>query len=1005
MHFPAGPLRDAVRGTLVLLLAAAIVAPASLEAQTVPFGKNKIQYREFDWRVLQGEHVDVYYYPEEEALARLALADAEDSYRLLERKFQHHPFRRIPLIVYSSHQHFEQTNVTSGFIPEGVLGFTEYLKRRVALPFRGDYAQFKHTLLHELVHAFQISKLAQVNASLARGSGTSPQQVHWWTEGLAEYWSSEQTTEDEMFVRDLVLNGRLPTISRFSSMYSYASYPLGAELHHYLAGRFGEEYILRAYEDYWKYPDFPALLEGILQVDLDQLSREWHYALEQRFFPIYGDRPPLEVGSRVVIEEGGANFKPTPWVAPGDTATHLLFLSPRSGYTNIYRTTLARGERGVRTVVEGERSDEFESFHAYESSIDVSGAGMLTFISKFQERDALFVWDLERREVTGRYQWDDLVGLKSPSWSPDGRAVVFEGLTTAGFSDLYVLDFDTQERRQLTDDRFRDEDPDWSPDGATIVFASDRTPFGRDGYRNLYLVDLATRAVQPLTYGRWNDQSPAWSPDGGRVLFSSDRTGIFDLYSVDRQGSGVRLTSMTGGAFDPAWLPDGSGLVYAGFSEGRFRIFQHPLPPDTADLAPIALAPEARGLGAGTGVLALASGAAATDGWAWSEGTRVSADSAASKPYESWQRLSLDFAGGEGIVVPGVGSAQGAQFLLSDMLGDQILFFGISAFQTGRVDDLVDSFSGQLLYLNLSRRLNYGGGVFRFKGRYRDVAYNVYDEETYGASVVASYPFSRFRRLEFQLGLERSERVDVPDACERGILCPTKRSDPRDLTRSGLLSTNLVSFVKDNTLWLPTGPIDGGRYNLTAGLTTCFECKRPSAADSTLTNRGTLLEHYLLTADLRRYLRVTLRSAYAVRLYGYYSDGAIPGRAVLGGPHRLRGYPLFSLAGSRLWLLNQEYRFPILHGLALAFPIGELRFPGIQGAFFTDLGSSWLEGQDYESAWGSYGMGFRTSLGAPLVLRLDVGKRFEVGEEPPVDFGGDEEFGDTFVDFFFGYNF
>lgn len=992
------------RRALCLAVACIVAAPLALNAQTVPFGKNKIQYRDFDWRVLQGEHLDVYYYPEEEALARLTLAYAEESYEVLERRFQHHPFRRIPLIVYSSHQHFEQTNVTPGFIPEGVLGFTEYLKRRVALPFRGDYAQFKHTLRHELVHAFQISKLAQVNASLARSPRSTPQQVHWFTEGLAEYWSSEQTTEDEMFIRDLVLNGQLPSIAQFSQGYSFASYPLGAELHGYLARRFGEEYILRMYEEYWRHGSFTDALEAVLQVDLEQLSREWHYALEQRYFPLYGARPPLEVGADVLLEKGGANFKPTPYVLPGDTVTRLAFLSPRTGYTNIYATTLERGEAGVRTIVEGQRSDEFESFHAYESGIDVSPDGVLAFISKYHERDALFVWDLERDRIVGRYQWDDLVGLKSPSWAPGGGAVVFEGLTSSGFSDLYVIDFETQQRRQLTSDRFRDEDPDWSPDAQTIVFASDRTPFGSEGYRNLYLLHLESGTLAPLTFGEWNDQSPVWAPDGDRVLFSSDRSGIFDLYAVDRRGSGVRLTEMSGGAFDPAWLPDDEGIVFAGFSEGRFRIYTAALPSDTASLARIDLAAPA-GEQLAFGPLAAVQTGALVSGWQWSEAESAGADTARSKPYDTWERLSLDVAGGSGVYVPGIGSAQGAQFLLSDMLGDHIVFFGISALQTGELSQLVDSFSGQLLYLNLAQRLNYGAGVYRYKGRYRDVAYNIYDEETYGASLIASYPLSKFRRIELQLGLEHSERIDVEDACEEGIGCATRRPDPRNLTRSGLLSTNQLSLVKDNTLWLPTGPIDGSRYNLTAGLTTCFECRRPTPADSGLANRGTLLEHYFLSADVRRYARVTLQSAYAMRLFGYYSDGAIPGRAILGGPWRLRGYPLFSLAGSRLWLLNQEYRFPILQGLSLHFPFGELRFPGIQGAFFADVGSSWLEGQDYESAWGSYGLGFRTSLGPPLVLRMDIGKRFKFGESPPVRFGGDENFGDTFIDFFFGYNY
>src|SRR5207253_1763796 len=117
----------------------------------------------------------------------------------------------------------------------------------------------------------------------------------------------------------------------------------------------------------------------------------------------------------------------------------------------------------------------------------------------------------------------------------------------------------------------------------------------------------------------------------------------------------------------------------------------------------------------------------------------------------------------------------------------------------------------------------------------------------------------------------------------------------------------------------------------------------------------------------------------------FFSDGAIPARAVLGGPLHLRGYPLYSLTGSRLWLINQEWRFPLLHALNFAFPFGNVTLPGIQGALFADVGSSWLENMSKpEGTWGSYGTAFRMSLGAPFVLRLDVGKRFRMGQMPPV---------------------
>jgi hypothetical protein len=972
---------------LVLGLFAVDAAPAA--AQTVPFGKNKIQYESFDWHVLAGEHVDVYYYPEEEDVARLALAYAEETYAFLERKFHHHPFRRIPLIVYASDTHFEQTNILPINIPEGVLGFTEYLKRRVALPFRGDYEQFRSTLRHELVHAFQLSKLSETLRLQGRQRGVSPQRIHWWSEGLAEFWSGEQTTEDDMYVRDLVISGRLPTIREFTQTYSFYSYPLGAELHKYLSGRFGDEYIVRMYEEYWKYDNFEQALAGILGMDLDRLSREWRYALEQRFFPGYAERPPLDIGADMLVERGGGNFKPVLHATNGDTA--LFFLSTRSGYTNVYQLPLGGPRDDLTTVLEGERSAEFESFHAYESGFDINDAGLMAIASRFMDRDALMLWDVQRREIMGRYQWSDIVGVRSPRWNRTGDRVVFSALTTAGFADLFMIDFRTQELHRLTNDRYRDEDPDWSPDGRYVVFASDRTIFGPAGSTNLVLLDVVSGEMRFITWGDWRDRSPRWSPDGRWIAFSSDRGGSSDLYIIDTEGSGRRITDLTGGAFDPSWSPDGRSIAFAGFQQSSFRIYRQSVP-EAGEI--VTLDPRVNDH----------NGAATLAGWTWTELEHPFVAQAGAQPYRSWDKLSLDFAAADAMVAPGYASAQGAQFLASDMLGNHILFLGVSAFQAGDLSQLVDSFSGNALYLNLTHRLNYGFGIFRYKGLFRDVSWDIYEDAGYGGYFVASYPLSRYRRIELQLGVQKGDRVDVEDAFGEGPFGDDTREDPRDLTRNGILTSNYVSYIRDNTLWLPTGPIDGERFNLSIGMVSCFVCRSPSPVTGETVERSASAENYAVSLDYRRYFRTSLLSAYAFRTYGFFSDGAIPGRAVLGGTHQLRGYPRYSLAGSRVLLVNQEWRFPILHGLAFAFPIGTLRLPGVQGAFFADAGTSWLENEEATGVWGSYGTSLRMSLGAPLVLRLDIGRRFHGGDRPPVVFR-DSHFTATFVDFFFGFNF
>lgn len=997
------PVPRAGRGlqaaAVALLFGAALAAPAGpARAQTVPFGKNKVQYTDFDWHVLSGPHVDVYYYPEEEALARLALVYAEESVDTLTVLFRHRPFRRVPLILYSSHQHFEQTNVTWGLIPEGVAGFTEFLKRRIALPFNGNYSDFRHTIRHELVHFFQLSKLSRTYAHYPRMRRV-PIPL-WWTEGLAERWSSPQTPEDDMYVRDLVLSGELPPLRRLAYARGFLVYPLGGEIHRYLGERFGYDRVARLYEDLWKYPDFEAALEGVYGISMERLERELEFELQRRFFPEYADRVPVDVGARPLLVRGGLNFKPAPYASTGDSIDAVLFMSPRTGYTNIYSATLAEGDHSVREVVKGERSAEFESLHFFQSRLDVSRDRMLAFVSKYLDRDALFLWDLDEGKVAGRYQFPGLVAMSSPAWSPDGRRVVFEGLTAGGTSDLYLLDFRDHALRRLTEDYYHDGDPDVSPDGRWIAFSSDRTPFGQDGHSNLFLLDLETGEIRFLTYGPWEDRDPRWSPDGSHVVFSSNRSGTHDLYVVRPDGSGHRLTRYTGGAFDPDWIRE-DRILFAGYHNLSYGVYIQEIDFDAGDepfdLPPAAAPPLLAQAGAanpaasdGAGPAGAPGGAPArlAEGWAWDELEDTLVAQAVNRPYRT--RFSVDLAAGEGIYAPGFAAAQGAQFLASDMLGNHILFVGLSAQQfSNNFADFVNAFSGQILYLNLSHRLNWGAGLFRFKGRFVDQAFrNVFDEASFGGYFLASYPLSKFRRIELVSVFEHSDRKDAFDILPLFDL-DLPPDTAIDLTREGAITSHFLSYVFDNSLWLSTGPVDGMRLNLTGGLVTDLSAARA--------------ESWVLRGDLRRYFRTSLRSAYAVRLFGYFSDGAIPGRLTMGGTHSLRLYPRFGLFGSRAWLIGQEWRFPLTNRLTIGFPFGDLTFPGIQSAFFVDLAQIWLETQEPEGVWGSYGTSFRMPLAPPFVLRLDVGRRFAWGDLPTENFL--DGFRGTKVDFFFGFNY
>ncbi|MCK4371961.1 MAG: hypothetical protein KAW61_02390, partial [candidate division Zixibacteria bacterium] len=117
------------RWLTVAILAAIIIMGAVGESYAqFYFGKNKVQYARFDWQVMTTEHFRIYFYAEEEPLARTAANLAETSYRVLAAKFNHEVRKTIPLIIYSSPTYFSQTNVLPGLMPESVGGFTEFMK-------------------------------------------------------------------------------------------------------------------------------------------------------------------------------------------------------------------------------------------------------------------------------------------------------------------------------------------------------------------------------------------------------------------------------------------------------------------------------------------------------------------------------------------------------------------------------------------------------------------------------------------------------------------------------------------------------------------------------------------------------------------------------------------------------------------------------------------------------------------------------------------------------------
>ena len=158
----------------------------------------------------------------------------------------------------------------------------------------------------------------------------------------------------------------------------------------------------------------------------------------------------------------------------------------------------------------------------------------------------------------------------APSWSPDGKRIAFMSqrdghfIGEGGLSyEIYVMDADGKNTRRLTNNRKSDSSPSWSPDGKWIVFSADRKGDGVN--YEIYVMDADGNNQRRLTNNRHHDKSPSWSSDGKRIVFSSYRDGNGEIYVMDADGGNQqKLTNNPHLDGNPAWFGPALAVAPAG---------------------------------------------------------------------------------------------------------------------------------------------------------------------------------------------------------------------------------------------------------------------------------------------------------------------------------------------------------------------------------------------------------------------------------------------------------
>jgi hypothetical protein len=974
------------RRALMIVVSLATIAGDGL-AGAQHFGRNKVEYENFDFKVFETAHFSVYHYSSEEASARLAARLAERWYARLSQVLRHELRTRQPLILYGSQPEFAQTNVVGGFLGEGIGGVTESAKRRIVMPFAPTLAETDRILGHEIVHAFQFDI-----ARRYRGGLTWPL---WAVEGLAQYLSlGAGDMETALWLRDAVASDLLPKRQQDAAR-KFSPYRYGHALWTYLAERFGDQ-VIPAVLTAKPSTSLPRRIRAATGVELDRLYADWRAEAQRR----YASEPRSAAARPLLRDRSRGRLFLGPSLSP-DGRTAIFFSEKDRLSLDLF---VADTESGAitRKLATTAAAARFESLQPIRSagSWDATGTRFV-FAAIERAQPTLVIVDMKGRAPDRHVRLPELGQILTPSWSPDGRSLAFSALK-GGASDLYVYDLDAARLRQITNDAHADLQPVWSPDGREIAFVTDRFSSDLSNLRfgpiQLALTTVDTGAIRaiPAIEGA-RHLNPQWSAEAGgtTLYFLSDPGGVSNVYRVDLTTNAVhQVTNVAGGvtgltSTSPALTvarnaPVLAFTTYRGgkyvmeIRRGNAVLAGQPLAVDPA--VPSAELPFAERTESLVEQLLRNSdiGLPAADTLRTHAYVPNLFIEAVGPPY-------ISSGGGPfGTFVRGGGS-----LLFSDLLGERKL--GVYAQVGNRLRDLALG----ARYLNREHRWNWGASA-EVQPSLRRLPRSRWMEQD-GQPAIArethyfertqvrlaghlAYPTSQTQRFEFEGGVRQILYRQSVQSTIRS------RESGRVLSRDAVelfggqpatMGEALGALVRDNAVFGPTSPILGGRSR--------FEIASSFGDLSVLR----------VTLDHRRYFMPVKPYTVAARIvhvgqYGRDADDPrmLPG--FLGSRQFIRGYGWSSLRcqpdaegvcvayeellGSRLLVGNIEVRVPIAGILTRDLQYGPVP---AEAFLFADSGLVWSRspaftlGQPGRSLVSSFGLGARVNaFGIPLELAV-----------------------------------
>lgn len=299
--------------------------------------------------------------------------------------------------------------------------------------------------------------------------------------------------------------------------------------------------------------------------------------------------PPLLVVGIAVVLIGAGAVASLPSIAAlfaGSAGTATEVIEDATATTGLFVTTTPDQVEPSPTVSQSEVTATPETAAVATEMLPPTstptggGWGQIAFASNRTGRPQIYLVNIDgtdERQLTNLEE-----GACQPAWSPTGDQLIFTSpcrlnVKQYAGSSLWLIDVDhdgnSSDPRQLRTAPGGDFDPAWDPNGGRLAFTS-----VRDNRPQIYVMNVDGSEVKNLTDDLAQNRQPVWSPNGSQLLFVSTRGGVEEIFIMPAEGGEIRRYSSGTGQSDShaSWSFDGTLILFERYLGGFPRLIVSP---------------------------------------------------------------------------------------------------------------------------------------------------------------------------------------------------------------------------------------------------------------------------------------------------------------------------------------------------------------------------------------------------------------------------------------------